>query len=275
MAAGDPTALFLIVGDGERRRELEQLARAHGIADRTRFLGWRRDVATIYSATDVFLLTSRNEGTPVALIEALAAGVPGVSTDVGGVRDVIHSGASGLLAPPGDVRVLASAWRRCCTTRGNAAPWANADESGGRRGTTSIASSAISTRCTGTFEPDTVQSRAMVFRRPLLLVCLVAALHGLFFIWYQRPDWNIAWSDQDGYRRLGQVLAQTGMFTRVPDAPRFVPEVIRTPAYPAFLAALYRVFGVGQLPVALAQTALFVLICVLSCTRLRAPLSPR
>jgi 4-amino-4-deoxy-L-arabinose transferase-like glycosyltransferase len=110
----------------------------------------------------------------------------------------------------------------------------------------------------------------MVFRRPLLLVCLVAALHGLLFIWYQRPDWNTAWSDQDGYRRLGQVLAETGMFTRAPDAPRFVPEVIRTPAYPAFLAALYRVFGVGQLPVALAQTALFVLICVLSYAIARA-----
>ena len=109
LAAGDPAALFLIVGDGERRRELEQIARARGIADRTRFLGWRRDLTTIYGATDVFLLTSRNEGTPVALIEALAAAVPGVSTDVGGVRDVIEDGASGLLAPPGDVRALASA----------------------------------------------------------------------------------------------------------------------------------------------------------------------
>ena len=59
-------------------------------------------------------------------------------------------------------------------------------------------------------------------RRPLSIVCLIAALHGLFFIWYQRPDWNIAWSDQDGYRRLGQVLAETGKFTRFPDAPRFV-----------------------------------------------------
>ena len=66
------------------RREL-------GIADRVRFLGWRRDLATIYGATDVFLLTSRNEGTPVALIEAMASGVPGVSTDVGGVKDVIES----------------------------------------------------------------------------------------------------------------------------------------------------------------------------------------
>ena len=98
----------------------------------------------------------------------------------------------------------------------------------------------------------------MAPRRSLSLVCLVAALHGLFFIWYQRPDWNVTWSDQDGYRRLGQVLAETGKFTRFPDAPRFVPEVIRTPAYPTVVAVLYRVFGVGQLPVALAQTVLFV-----------------
>ena len=54
------------------------------------FLGWRRDLTAIYGATDVFLLTSRNEGTPVALIESLAAGVVGVSTDVGGVRDVVR-----------------------------------------------------------------------------------------------------------------------------------------------------------------------------------------
>jgi glycosyltransferase involved in cell wall biosynthesis len=108
VAGGDPTSLFLIVGDGELRHDLEQAARANGIADRTRFLGWRRDLATVYGATDVFLLTSRNEGTPVALIEALAAGVPGVSTDVGGVRDVIEEGVSGLLAPPGDASTLAS-----------------------------------------------------------------------------------------------------------------------------------------------------------------------
>jgi hypothetical protein len=104
----------------------------------------------------------------------------------------------------------------------------------------------------------------MSLRRSLSLVCLVAAVHGLFFIWYQRPDWNAAWSDQDGYRRLGRVLAQTGKFTRSPEAPRFVPEVIRTPAYPAFVAAVYRIFGDGQLPVALAQTVLFIAICLLT-----------
>ena len=100
----------------------------------------------------------------------------------------------------------------------------------------------------------------MTVRRSLLLICLIAALHGLFFIWYQQPDWQTQWTDQDGYRRLGEVLATTGKFTRVPDAPRFVPEVIRTPVYPAFVAVVYRLFGVGQLPVALAQTGLFVLI---------------
>jgi hypothetical protein len=87
-------------------------------------------------------------------------------------------------------------------------------------------------------------------------------LHGLFFIWYQRPDWSTRWPDQVGYRRLGQVLAETGKFTRFPDAPTFVPEVLRTPLYPMFVAVLYRVFGVHQLPVALAQTFVFVLICI-------------
>ena len=107
LAGRDPGAVFLIAGDGELRSDLEDLARQFGIADRVRFLGWRRDLATIYAATDVFLLTSRNEGTPVALIESLAAGVPGVSTDVGGVGDVIDSEAVGLLAPFGDAKALA------------------------------------------------------------------------------------------------------------------------------------------------------------------------
>jgi glycosyltransferase involved in cell wall biosynthesis len=108
VAAAEPSAVFVIVGDGELRLELEQTARAHGIADRTRFLGWRRDLETIYGAADVFLLTSRNEGTPVALIEALAAGVAGVSTDVGGVADVVDTDRAGRLAPFGDAEALAA-----------------------------------------------------------------------------------------------------------------------------------------------------------------------
>jgi 4-amino-4-deoxy-L-arabinose transferase-like glycosyltransferase len=102
----------------------------------------------------------------------------------------------------------------------------------------------------------------MPLRRALWVVCLVAALHAVFFIWYQRPDWTTQWTDQDGYRRLGQVLAETGKFTRFPNEARFVPEVIRTPVYPAFVAVVYRLFGTHQLAVAFAQTLVFVGICL-------------
>jgi glycosyltransferase involved in cell wall biosynthesis len=107
IAAAHPAAVFLLVGDGDLRAELEASASTLGLADRVRFLGWRRDLETIYGATDVFLLTSRNEGTPVALIESMAAGCAGVSTDVGGVSDVLESDAVGLLAPDGDAPALA------------------------------------------------------------------------------------------------------------------------------------------------------------------------
>jgi glycosyltransferase involved in cell wall biosynthesis len=107
IAQTNPSVVFLVVGDGEMRADLEAAAATFGIGDRVRFLGWRRDLPTIYGATDVFLLTSRNEGTPVALIESMAAGCAGVSTDVGGVADVVESDAVGLLAPDGDAAALA------------------------------------------------------------------------------------------------------------------------------------------------------------------------
>lgn len=101
------SAVFLIAGDGELRASLESAAERFRIADRVRFLGWRRDLETVYGATDIFLLTSRNEGTPVALIESLAAGCAGVSTDVGGVSDVMPTKDVGLLAAVGNVEQLA------------------------------------------------------------------------------------------------------------------------------------------------------------------------
>ena len=102
----------------------------------------------------------------------------------------------------------------------------------------------------------------MTFRRAPWAVCLVAVLNALFFIWYQRPDWATQWTDQDGYRRLGQVLAETGKFTRFPDATPFAPEVIRTPVYPVFVAVIYRLFGTHQLAVALTQTVVFAALCI-------------
>jgi len=102
-----PDATFLIIGDGERRAELESLARQLGIAEVTRFLGWRGDMREVYADLDVVTLCSNNEGSPVALIEALAAARPVVSTHVGGVPNVVQDGESGLLVPPGDPAALA------------------------------------------------------------------------------------------------------------------------------------------------------------------------
>ncbi len=101
-------------------------------------------------------------------------------------------------------------------------------------------------------------------RRRVMLACVIAVLHGAFFIRYQRPDWRSQWTDQDGYERLGVALATTGSFTSYPNSPQFIPEVIRTPAYPAFLAVVYRLFGTDQVYVAAAQTGLFVIICLLT-----------
>lgn len=101
-------------------------------------------------------------------------------------------------------------------------------------------------------------------RRALSAIVALALLHAAFYIWYQRPEWDRSWTDQAGYERLGEVLATTGLFTRYPDAPVFVPEVIRTPGYPAFVALVYVVAGVGShVAVAVAQAFVFAGLCLL------------
>lgn len=102
-----PQTCFVIVGDGERRSELEQMAAGLGLADAVRFVGWRRDLPAIYSDLDAVVIASRNEGTPVSLIEAMAAGAPVVSTAVGGVPDLLEDGKLGVLVPPDNVTELA------------------------------------------------------------------------------------------------------------------------------------------------------------------------
>jgi glycosyltransferase involved in cell wall biosynthesis len=102
VAQAHSAAQFLIVGDGERRAELEQLAARAGLSARVRFLGWRGDLDRVYADLDVAVLTSKNEGSPVALIEAMAAGRAVVATQVGGVPDVVTDGVTGRLVPGGD-----------------------------------------------------------------------------------------------------------------------------------------------------------------------------
>ncbi len=107
-----PSATLIIVGDGELRPLVEEAIQRHGLERRVMLLGWRRDLQTVYSATDVLALTSRNEGTPVAVIEAMAAGTAVVATSVGGVPDLIEDGLNGLLVPPGDLDAMADALTR-------------------------------------------------------------------------------------------------------------------------------------------------------------------
>lgn len=103
--------LAVVVGDGPLRADLEAVAVRLGIDRRVHFLGWRADLPAIYADLDVFVLSSRNEGTPVAILEALTAGVPVVATSVGGVPDVVRHGETGLLVRSGDAEALARAMR--------------------------------------------------------------------------------------------------------------------------------------------------------------------
>jgi glycosyltransferase involved in cell wall biosynthesis len=107
--ADRPGIRFAIVGDGELRDELAASPDARALGDRLIWAGFRRDMPDVCFASDVVLLTSDNEGTPVSLIEAQAAAVPVVGTDVGGVRSAVLHGKTGLLAAPDDDRALAEA----------------------------------------------------------------------------------------------------------------------------------------------------------------------
>jgi glycosyltransferase involved in cell wall biosynthesis len=104
-----PAARFAVAGGGDLLEATREKAERLGLADYVCFLGWRSDIAQILADADLMLLTSRNEGTPVALIEAAAAGVPAVATRVGGVPSVVRDGETGLLAPYGDAEALAAA----------------------------------------------------------------------------------------------------------------------------------------------------------------------
>ena len=107
-----PGALFLLAGDGPERASLEAEAGRLGVADRVRFLGRREDVPQLLAACDVFALPSLYEGSSLAVLEAMAAGIPIVSSAIGGTDELIEDGRSGLLVPPGDAKALAAALRR-------------------------------------------------------------------------------------------------------------------------------------------------------------------
>ena len=107
-----PGARFLIVGDGELDGALRGSPAARALGSRLTWTGFRRDVPALCFASDVAVLCSDNEGTPVSLIEAAAAGLPVISTRVGGAAAVVRDGETGVLVPTDDGSALAAAIRR-------------------------------------------------------------------------------------------------------------------------------------------------------------------
>lgn len=98
----DPRLRFVVAGDGELRGDVERAIDRAGLRPAFRLLGWRDDVAELLAAMDVFLLTSLFEGLPRVVLQAMAASVPVVATDTGGVAEVVTHEVSGILVPPGD-----------------------------------------------------------------------------------------------------------------------------------------------------------------------------
>lgn len=94
---------FVVVGDGELRKPLERHVKRKGLSEYVRFCGWRRDLPEVYAGLDILGLTSVNEGTPVSIIEAMAASTPVIATDAGGVSDLL--GPTDGHPAPGDFAV--------------------------------------------------------------------------------------------------------------------------------------------------------------------------
>jgi glycosyltransferase involved in cell wall biosynthesis len=104
----DRRTIGCLVGDGRERADVERLGDSLGLGDRLRLPGLIADAARLYAAFDLFVLSSRTEGTPISLFEAMAARVPVVATAVGGVPDVV-SADDALLVPPNAAAALARA----------------------------------------------------------------------------------------------------------------------------------------------------------------------
>jgi len=103
---------FMLAGEGAYRPRIEALIRTHGLNERVALLGNRPDMPNLLATADVFLFGSRTEGLPNALLEAMAAGLPVVATDVPGNRDLITHERTGLLARPGSAESLADGLER-------------------------------------------------------------------------------------------------------------------------------------------------------------------
>ncbi|GAA4865055.1 glycosyltransferase [Actinomycetospora straminea] len=108
----DPRLHVAVVGDGPRRAELEGIVAARNLERTVTFLGQRRDVVRLLAGSDVFALSSDHEGVPISIMEAMAQGLPVVSTDVGAVADLVSDGEEGYLVERGDAAALGARLRK-------------------------------------------------------------------------------------------------------------------------------------------------------------------
>jgi glycosyltransferase involved in cell wall biosynthesis len=104
--ASDPNAHLVLVGEGVLRQQLEGQAKSLGLSRQVHFLGLRTNIPDVLGAMDVFVLSSDYEGNPLSVMEAMAAGLPIVSTAAGGVPELLEHGREGHIVQPGDVRGL-------------------------------------------------------------------------------------------------------------------------------------------------------------------------
>ena len=110
-------ACLLLVGDGVERQNLERLAAELRLQDKVIFAGYQSQPERFFSAMDVFAMSSRHEGLPLALLEAWAAGLPVVAPAVGGIAKTVTDGQNGLLFPKEDEAALAAGLERLLTDR--------------------------------------------------------------------------------------------------------------------------------------------------------------
>jgi L-malate glycosyltransferase len=112
IASEHPDVDLLLVGDGPLREVCERDATAMNLTSRIRFLGVRKDVPDLLSASDLFALTSVSEAASITLLEAMASSLPVVVTKVGGNSEIVRHGQDGLLVPRGDSTAIAEAFKR-------------------------------------------------------------------------------------------------------------------------------------------------------------------
>ncbi|MBW4056400.1 MAG: glycosyltransferase family 4 protein [Proteobacteria bacterium] len=108
---------LVLLGDGAQRAELEELAATNRMTEKVYFAGFQTDVEDWLTAMDIFVLPSHTEGTPMALLEAMASGVPCIATAVGGIPSVIDSGINGILVSPGKPAEIRDAVRLLVSDR--------------------------------------------------------------------------------------------------------------------------------------------------------------